>query len=330
MWGILLADSTTKTMLFVLIGILLAFIVLLVVLGTIFIVSLRKRAPVVKVVMAPTIDEDEEDTEEPKEENLTQEETKSEEEEIEIEQVELTEEVGVNEEKPHVFEQQKQEAVIALSETSEEDEAEEDESDVEYVQENGIHVRYEKSFTAKLIQLKNETKEWYSCLKNELLSYKKVRARMSWKKESFRMGRMTLARFVVRGKTLCLLLAVEPAGYAGTKYSVEDVSQVAANADTPCLYRIKNARRAKYAVEMIAGLMKELQAGKDGAFVEQNYVLPYEETAVLLEQGFVKRVITTGNSPFAKIGATEELAPNDASTDGGNKREDTKNNGEKS
>ncbi len=310
MWNILLADSTTKTMLFVLIGVLLAFIVLLVILGTVFIVSLRKRAPVVKVVMAPSLEEEKpEEREQLEQQEETMQEVAEEPEEAEVEQVELTEEVGAEPEPVTESKKREEEIVVALPETAEEEDndSEADESDVEYVEEGGVHVRYEKSFTAKLTQLKSEVKDWYSLLKNELLSYKKVRSRMSWKRESFRLGRMTVARFVVRGKTLCLLLAVEPAGYAGTKYSVEDVSSVAANADTPCLYRIKNARRAKYAVEIIAGLMKELKVLKDASFAEQNYAMPYEDTAALLEQGLVKRVVTAGNSPFAKIGAVEEL-----------------------
>ena len=95
MWNILLADSTTKTMLFVLIGVLLAFIVLLVILGTVFIVSLRKRAPVVKVVMAPSLEEEKpEEREQLEQQEETIQEVAEEPEEAEVEQVELTEEVG--------------------------------------------------------------------------------------------------------------------------------------------------------------------------------------------------------------------------------------------
>ena len=77
-----------------------------------------------------------------------------------------------------------------------------------------IRYRYNRSFAAKLIQSEDKVKRWYSELKRELLSYKKVAARVSWRHESFRYGRPTAAKFVIRGKTLCLCLALDPAAYA--------------------------------------------------------------------------------------------------------------------
>lgn len=310
MLNVLLAMSN-KTLLLIIMGALIAFIVLLTVLGIVFTVVLRKRAPVIKVVMAPPTDNGEEQ-EEPEEEEA---------EEPEEEQPEA---VPQPEPEPAPMEEQEEaqpevvpqpepepapqpEPVPApVAEYEEEDV--DDDSDVEYVNEGNIRVRYDKSFTAKLAQLKHEPKVWYSELKNALLSYKKVRARMSWRRESFRMGRMTVARFVIRGKTLCLLLAVEPAGYSGTKYSVEDVSNVAVTADTPCMYRIKNARRAKYAIEMITGFMNALQAPQLPSYEEQNFVPAYEETAALLEKGLIKRIETTVASPFSKPQETQPAA----------------------
>lgn len=148
---------------------------------------------------------------------------------------------------------------------------------------------YNKSFTAKLIQLDDVAKDWYSMLKNELLSYKKVRDRMSWKRESFRLGRKCVARFVIRGKRLCLLLDSDPAQYAGTKYRVEDLSHVKSSADTPCLYRMKSERRAQYAKELIAEAMARAGAVKTDR-AEENYVLPYEETEELIARGLIKKL----------------------------------------
>ena len=151
-------------------------------------------------------------------------------------------------------------------------------------------IMYNKSFTAKLIQLDDISKQWYSMLKNELLSYRKVRARMSWKRESFRLGRKCVARFVVRGKRLCLLLALSAADYEGTRYRVEDISDVKSCADTPCLYRIKNARRAEYAKSLIADVMAQLGAEKTET-PSENYVLPFETTEALIERGLIKKII---------------------------------------
>ena len=183
-------------------------------------------------------------------------------------------------------------------EEDDEPEAEPEEESSSYVTEGKDRVHYDRSFTAKIIQLKDDSKEWYTQVKNELLSYQKVKDRMSWKKETFRLGREAIARFVVRGKTLCLLLAVEPAGFTGTKFTVEDVSAVASTADTPCLYRIKSARRAKYAKELINAVMKELGIKKDPNFEPQDYYVPYEGTMGLMERGLVKRVVTNSTRTF--------------------------------
>ena len=183
-------------------------------------------------------------------------------------------------------------------EEEDEPEPEPEEDASSYVTEGKDRVHYDRSFTAKIIQLKDDSKEWYTQVKNELLSYQKVKDRMSWKKETFRLGREAIARFVVRGKTLCLMLAVEPAGFTGTKFTVEDVSAVASTADTPCLYRIKSARRAKYAKELINAVMKELGIKKDPNFEPQDYYVPYEGTMGLMERGLIKRVVTNSTRTF--------------------------------
>ena len=155
-----------------------------------------------------------------------------------------------------------------------------------------IAVRYSKSFTAKLIQSEDETKEYYSRLKNELLSYKKVKARMSWKRESFRIGRTLIARLQYRGKKLCLYLALDPKSYEGTKYYVEDVSAVASNAQVALMYRIKSERRAKYALDLIADVCAKYGEEKKKTYKQTNYAAeyPYDSTESLVERGLVKEI----------------------------------------
>ena len=167
----------------------------------------------------------------------------------------------------------------------------------------GGTVRYDKSFTAKLIQSDDDTKHWYTSLKNELLSWKKVRDRMSWKKEAFRFGREPVVTMTFRGKTLCLLFPLDPKDYADTKYKVEDVSDLSSAADTPCLYRIKNDRRAKFAKDLIAAVMEKL----GGERIERDsvdYYLPYEGVVELIEKGLIKRQFVSGSF----VGGSEEVA----------------------
>ena len=151
-----------------------------------------------------------------------------------------------------------------------------------------VKARYNRSFTAKLIQSEDKLKSYYGEIRNELLRYK-VKTRTSWRYETFKTGRKLLARLAVRGKTLGLYLALDPAAYQDTKYKVDDVSAVAKNAEVPALYKIKNDRRSKYAKDLIAEVMAAngLVAG-DGPSDDFVARYPYEETEPLLERGLIK------------------------------------------
>lgn len=274
---LLLEAPNNKTMLLILMVVLIVFLVLLAVLGIVFIIALRKRAPVIKVVMAPPAPE----AKKPAQEAQS-----------------VAQPVkGKGSAAPQPEPEPEPEPEVE-DEDDEPEPPEPEEDSVSYVTEGKDRVHYDRSFTAKIIQLKDDSKEWYTHVKNELLSYQKVKGRVSWKRETFRLGRSAVARFVVRGKTLCLLLAVEPAGFTGTKFNVEDVSAVAATADTPCLYRIKSARRAKYAKELIGAVMKELAIRKDPNFEPQDYYVAYEGTMGLMQKGLIKRVVTNSSRTF--------------------------------
>ncbi len=302
-----LLEVSNKSLLLGLMIVLLVLLVLLTALGIVFIVALRKRAPVIKVVMAPPppeSDKDDDVQDEPEEEPAE-------------EQLEM-EEVAAIPEEPKTEEAQPVPPPAPAPEPEPEREEYEDDDDDEsstFVTEGVERVRYDRSFKAKHIQMKDESKEWYSTLKNELLSYQRVKSRLSWRKETFRIGRMPLARFVIRGKTLCLLLAIEPSGLQGTKFTVDDVSAVAATADTPCQYRIKSARRAKYAKELIGIVMKELNMRKIPDYVAQDFFVPYEGTVALMEKGLTKRVVSESTRTFEIREVSGEQSAEAAATD---------------
>ncbi len=163
---------------------------------------------------------------------------------------------------------------------------------VRHIAESGkvryIIIKYKKSFTAKLIQSADITKQYYSELKNELLSFKGIKNRISWKHETFNVGRRKVAKLSVRGKSLYLYLALDPKQYEGGKYIVEDKSEVASLEGTPLLYKIKNDRRLKYAKELIAeaadGAVK--LAGYEALDWAKDY--PYDDTDSLVERGLIK------------------------------------------
>ena len=69
--------------------------------------------------------------------------------------------------------------------------------------------RMSRSFMAKLIQCGGLMQERYGAVKNELLSYNKVKSRLGWSGEAFRRGRATVAKLAIRGKTLVICLGHE-------------------------------------------------------------------------------------------------------------------------
>ena len=148
-------------------------------------------------------------------------------------------------------------------------------------------IRYYRSFTANLIQADDLVKLWYNELKNNLLSYKKIKSRISWRYETFRYGRKLIAKFRFRGKKLCLFLPLNALDFVDTKYKVEDVSSNKNYIETPCMYRIKNNRRVKYAKYLIS-LVTEAYAIPSLEKERVDYYKPYEDLDTLLNQGLIK------------------------------------------
>lgn len=154
-----------------------------------------------------------------------------------------------------------------------------------------IFNQYSKSFTAKLMLADEQIKKFYSELKNECLAYEGVCDDLSWRREGFRIGKKTLVRFKLRGKTLSVLFALDPAELAGTKYHISDASDIICNAATITKLAVKSERKLKYAKELIAVVMATKGAVK-GEVPTVDYVaqLPSKTEEELLEMGLIKIV----------------------------------------
>ncbi|MCH5155614.1 MAG: uL15 family ribosomal protein [Clostridiales bacterium] len=176
----------------------------------------------------------------------------------------------------------------------EKEDVEEVVTEVKRITENGktrlVVIRYIKSFTAKLIQSEEQTKDYYSEIKNYLLSYSGVTSKISWKHEAFRKGKTLLCKLRLRGKTLSLCLALNADDYADTKYHVENVSEIKSLAQTPCLYKIKNDRRLAYSKDLIDALMTGNGVDKNEAAQKIDYALkyPFEPNEPLIERKLIK------------------------------------------
>lgn len=166
---------------------------------------------------------------------------------------------------------------------------------------NAPNIRYLRSFTAKLCQSNDLLKERYSSVKNELLSYGKVKSRTSWFFETFRVGNIPLAKFAINGKTLSLYLALSPQALSGTKYHFNDVSQYKKYAAVPLRMKIKSNRSVRWAKELIAIMASEYNLVKLNRD-EVDYYPEYRDLEELILAKEIK-IEYTGKTTFS---ASEE------------------------
>lgn len=155
-----------------------------------------------------------------------------------------------------------------------------------------IVTRYRRSFMSRLIQSQGEVQEYYSEIKNKLLSYKGVKSRVSWGNESFNKGRNHVAKVVAKNKTLYLYLALDPATLEEGTYNFEDMSAKKKYENVPVLIKIKGPRKLKYALELIEKVCVENLALPDAKnFEAVDYAVPYQTTEELVQAGLVKKMV---------------------------------------
>lgn len=152
-------------------------------------------------------------------------------------------------------------------------------------------MKYNRSFIARIIQGSDEQKTYYGRVKTALLSYKKVNSNVAWGSERFNKGRETIARFKIRGKTLCLYLALDPDEFPTSVYHQVDVSDNKSMHGTPMMVKVKSPLGVKKAIRLIDAML-EKRNGEKHRVAERDYaaMYPYETMEELIEDGLVKDV----------------------------------------
>ncbi len=152
-------------------------------------------------------------------------------------------------------------------------------------------MKYNRSFIARIIQSEDDVKNYYGAVKTALLSYKRVNSNIAWGAERFNKGRETIARLKIRGKTLCLYLALDPNEYKTSVYHHTDVSDNKSLHGTPMMVKIKSPLGVKKAIRLIDELLAK-RAGIKVSVAERDYaaMYPYETMEELIEEGLVKDV----------------------------------------
>ena len=163
----------------------------------------------------------------------------------------------------------------------------------ETAQEQGKTVRLKRSYECKLRQADDEIKYYYSEIKNELLAYSRVKSGISWNGDRFNLGRDTIAKININGKTLCLYLALNPDEYSITKYHHKYVGDIKAYESTPMMVKVKSNMGLKKAVQLIFEMMEHLKAQrKHRTPVDYVAEYPYKSDEELIAEGLIKASIT--------------------------------------
>ena len=155
-----------------------------------------------------------------------------------------------------------------------------------------IVVRYRRSFMSRLVQSQGDVQQYYSEIKNKLLSYKGVKGRISWGNETFNKGRNHIAKVIAKSKTLYVYLALDPATLEEGTYNFEDMSGKKKYENVPVLVKVKGPRKLKYVLELIEKICQEnlaLPAVKN--FEPTDYTVPYWSTEELVQTGLVKKMV---------------------------------------
>ena len=127
-------------------------------------------------------------------------------------------------------------------------------------------------FNKKLLSLGSEVKEYFSDVHNELISYKKVHHRISSKGVAYRLGRKTLAKMTVRGKTLKLFLALNVDDFSRSVYFQEDSSNVKMYEDVPFTVKIKSNRAKNNAIKLVTSVAEQNNLIKNDKFEKENVI----------------------------------------------------------
>ncbi len=154
-----------------------------------------------------------------------------------------------------------------------------------------VEIRYKRSFMSRYIQADETLQKYYTEIKNEILSYKGVKARTSFKCETYKKKKDILAKINVMGKALYLYLALEPNEYED-KNCITIVNK-AAFADTPVLVKVKSDRSFNQAMRLIDIMMIERGLVKVGS-ANIDYRMPYEDDDALISKGLIKVLLPGG------------------------------------
>ncbi len=149
--------------------------------------------------------------------------------------------------------------------------------------------RYKRSFIARIIQSDEETKSYYSKLKNAILQYTRTNSQVNWSNDRFSFKGETIAKIGVNGKTLCMYIALDPEEFSTSVYHQKYEGDKKMYEKTPMMVKIKSEVGLKRALRLIPLLMEKLGAVEgDKKSVDYVQMYPFKTDEELIEEGLIK------------------------------------------
>jgi len=155
-------------------------------------------------------------------------------------------------------------------------------------------VKYKTSFLSRFIQSEEKIQDYYSVLKNVLMSYG-LKSSLDWTCESFLNGDQVCAKINVTDNTVLVYLALDPERYYNAKYhyTYSAYKYKYKEHKVPTLVKVRSDRALKYALELVVTLMKKLSL-EAGEMPDIDYRRPYETIPALVDRGLIKLMLVNG------------------------------------
>ncbi len=209
------------------------------------------------------VEEEEPQIEEVQQEELPEEEPQVEEEVASAVAEEIVEEEIDDEEEEEDFDEDEEE-------DEEDDEEEEEDEEIGEIEIGGKSYRPKYAYPTRIKLVSDKVKDFYTDIKNEFLSYG-IKSRISKTKENFNFSRDNVARFVVRGKTIKLYIAIDPSSIDHAYFHHKDVSEKKTYFDIPTMMPIKSRLASVKARELVAMLAEQLGLHKKRRFQNKDF-----------------------------------------------------------
>ncbi len=108
-----------------------------------------------------------------------------------------------------------------------------------------------KTFVEKLSGINEQRAEWYRQFRDALMQQPSIKRTQAKYHELYKKGNKGIAKITIKGKSVYVYLAVDPAEYAQPKYGIKDASSKKAYVNYPAECKMTSNRKVKYLIEIV-------------------------------------------------------------------------------